>query len=115
MGGRKARDERLAVRGELEMHVAPIGRRASAAYEVAGRQAIDEPNGAVVPDAEPLGEHADGDLDRFRERREREQRLMLLRRHARFTRGLRAERDEATQGEAKISERGDAGVGDHGR
>ena len=100
--------------GEAQEHRAPIDRSTFAHDESPGFELIDERDGRVMFDTEPLGDRTDGRLLFERQALDGEQELMLLRLDAQAARRLFAEGEEAAELVAKSRERSVVGGGDLG-
>lgn len=81
----------FAMRGDAEQNPAPVSGVFGAEEQALGDGAIDELDGAVVPEAEPLGRVGDRRFLTFRDAGYLEQQLMLLRLQAGVVRGFLAE------------------------
>src|SRR5438093_1794593 len=105
MGERQSQQERPPVRGESHQDPAAVARAARSPDQAARLHAIDQLDGAVVPDAEPLGERADRRLGAARQAAEQEQELVLLGLEPARARRLGAEGVEAPQRLAELGQR----------
>ena len=102
---REVAEFRLARGGEVDQDAAAVGVVPPAPEQPQAFEAVDQFDGAVVLQEEPLGQGADRGRDRRRETFQRQEELVLLRLQASRARGLLAEMEEAPEAIAHLGQR----------
>src|SRR5438876_54908 len=105
MSERQAQQQPVPARGEPHQDPAAVARAARAAHQPVRLHAIDQLDGAVMPDAEPRGEDADRRLGAAGQAAQREQELVLLGLEPARARHGSAEGEEAPQRVAELGQR----------
>lgn len=111
MGGREARENRLSLAGERQQNLPPVGGAAPAADEALGLEAIDQTDGAVVPQTQAFGEISHGNGAPTGAAPYGEQRLMLLCRQSRLLCGGLAENQKLPDHMTKLGEPAEVFIG----
>jgi hypothetical protein len=104
VGDRQESEDGLALRGDLDQHLAVVQGVAVSADQAERRQAVDEPDDGMVLELELPGEGADRRQSVRRKPLDGEQQLVLLRLQSGLAGGPFAEHHEAPQEMAEMGE-----------